>query len=68
MKNNYLPLKKGKGESETSFWLNFAVMLVIMGVLVACRCIGFTHVIGLFFFVLFFVALGCIILVYFFFL
>ncbi len=65
MKNNYLPLKKGKGESETSFWLNFAVMLVIMGVLVACRCIGFTNLIGLFFVVMIVATIGIISLEYF---
>lgn len=49
MKNNYLPLKKGKAESESSFWINIAALVFAIAVMMGCRYAGFTDLMGLFF-------------------
>ncbi len=36
-KSDYCPLKAGASGSETSFWINFAAVLIAAGVLEACR-------------------------------
>ena len=46
--SDYHPLKKGKSQSETSFWINFAAFLTATGVLAFCRCAGMVHGTALF--------------------
>ncbi|MBO6281682.1 MAG: hypothetical protein J6N49_04020 [Alphaproteobacteria bacterium] len=38
--NYYQPLKKGKAESETSFWINLVAFIICFGVLILCRIAG----------------------------
>jgi hypothetical protein len=39
-KSDYCPLTTGDSGSETSFWINLAAVLIAVGALVACRCLG----------------------------
>ena len=48
IRSHYLPLKEGKAQSETSFYINFVSMLIGVLALVVCRHFGYKDYTNLF--------------------